>query len=199
MISVSRSFCQRCCSCLSGVMLLFWYRTITNCLPFSRHTSELVCISVHKQIWPLCQNTTVNVYQELVTFNSALNLTFCCWLFLFFLLSFSHYICQNLYISIPPFSSITFSLLSSYTLILCFPFVVLTLPDTSKIFSFPSSFCLVFQPFRMKAWKSPSTSCCLTDCLVSTRLHYKPLSTTSIGEKHTNKSPLVYLFMCVCT
>lgn len=68
------------------------------------------------------------------------------------------------------------------------------------LFSSPS-LCLVLQPFRMKVWKSPSTRCCSTDCLVSTRLHYKPLSTTSIGERntHTHIEILLYLWhVCLC-
>lgn len=59
--------------------------------------------------------------------------------------------------------------------------------------------CLVLQPFRMKVWKSLSTRCCWTDSLMSTRLHYKPLSITSTGEKHIHwTTHFSTLFQCMC-
>lgn len=42
---------------------------------------------------------------------------------------------------------------------------------------------LNFQPSGMKVRKFPSTKCCWTDCLVSTKQHYRPSSTTCTGEK----------------
>lgn len=128
-----------------------------------------------------------------------------------FILSLSLYLFTYKYsiISVNSFCLLVFLFCQTVILFLFFPLI---LPDTlcSWFFQFHLcihnflflilSLCLALQPFRIKVKKSPSTSCCWTDCLVSTRLHYKPLSTTSIGEKHKHWYPLVsvYVYLCPC-
>lgn len=48
---------------------------------------------------------------------------------------------------------------------------------------------LYFQPSGMKVRKFPSTKCCWTDCLLSTKQHYRPSSTTCTGENPSLSSP----------